>query len=245
MKLDETPKTDLPQNEPSLPVGNTDAAASYAVPVDDAQIEEPSAQTAVSPARSRRKTIVRELIETVLIVAVVFLGVRFLVQNFVVEGDSMLPTLRSDQYLLVNKAAYLFGKPERGDIVVFRSPNDSKDFIKRVIALEGETVEIRRDFDAVGKPGAPCGECGVYVNGVRLDEPYIKATANYSVEPVVVPPGYVYLLGDNRRNSTDSHVIGAQPVSSIVGKAFICYWPLNMFGFLPHYTYSAQVQPNP
>ncbi len=232
----------------------------------DAQIEEQTAEQEVGkPEKPRTKPIMREMIETVLIVAVVFLTVRLLIQNFVVDGDSMLPTLHNEEYLLVNKAAYfqydsnffarlfnpdtpsdlhyLFGGPSRGDIIVFNSPTEPKDFIKRVIALEGETLEIRPDPDPIGRPGSPCGDCGVYVNGVRLDEPYIKETPNYRVEPMVVPKGYVYVLGDNRRNSTDSHAFGPLAVDSIIGPAFVAYWPIDRWGFLSHPTYAATAQP--
>lgn len=234
------------QDSKSLPAGSQENAAE--------QQEEKSEKT-------RSRPITREIIETVLIVLVVFLSVRFLVQNFVVEGDSMLPSLHSEQYLLVNKANYfqydsnffgrlfnsntpsdmhyIFGGPQRGDIVVFHAPTESKDFIKRIIALEGETIEVRPDPDPVGRPGSPCGECGVYVNGVRLDEPYIRETPNYTVEPLVIPKGYVYVLGDNRRNSQDSHAFGPLAVDRIVGTAFVSYWPTDRWGFLPHPTYPA------
>jgi signal peptidase I len=215
--------------------------------------------------KARPRPIMRELIETVLIVLVVFLVVRTLVQNFVVEGDSMLPTLHSDQYLLVNKTAYfqydsnffgrilnpdassdmhyLLGGPQRGDIVVFNAPTEAKDFIKRVIALEGETIEVRPDPDPIGRPGSPCGDCGVYVNGVRLNEPYIRDTPDYRVEPMVVPKGYVYVLGDNRRNSTDSHAFGPLAMNRIVGTAFISYWPTDRWGIVAHPTYPEVPQP--
>jgi signal peptidase I len=203
---------------------------------------------------------IREIVETVLITLLIFLVVRALVQNFRVDGDSMLPTLHSDEYLLVNKGLYfrydanflarifnpgvpadmhyLFHGPQRGDIVVFASPVEPKDFIKRVIATEGETVEVKRDPNGEGLPGEDCGDCGVYVNGAKLDEPYVKATPNYAVDPIVVPPGQVYVLGDNRRDSSDSHIWGALPVENIIGAAFLSYWPTSEWGLLPHPTYA-------
>ena len=142
-------------------------------------------QSTGETTKMRPRSIMRELVETVAIVVVVFLAVRFLVQNFVVEGDSMLPSLHNEQYLLVNKVAYyqydsnffgrlfdssapsdmhyLFGGPSRGDIVVFIAPTEPKDFIKRVIGLQGETVEVKADPDPTGRPGSPCwGLRGVY-----------------------------------------------------------------------------------
>jgi signal peptidase I len=91
----------------------------------------------------------------------------------------------------------------------------------------------------VDRPGVPCGDCGVYVNGVKLDEPYVKATPDYTVDPIVVPPGDIYVLGDNRRNSSDSHVWGPLDVGKVVGVAFLSYWPTDEWGLLPHPTYAA------
>jgi len=196
--------------------------------------------------------------------------VRAVVQNFKVEGESMLPTLKSEQYILVNKALYysydanflsrlfnketpadmhyLFHGPQRGDIVVFLAPQDTKDFIKRVIAVEGETVEIKPDPDPVGAPDDNCGDCGVYVNGVKLDEPYIRQRPDYSVEPTVVPPGHIFVLGDNRRNSSDSHIWGSLEIDRIIGTAFVSYWgpgnPEQFIGFLPHPSY-AEIKKSP
>lgn len=222
-------------------------------------------QEAEAALKKKPRSIARELIETVVIVLVVFLAVRLLIQNFVVDGDSMLPTLHNEQFLLVNKAAYyqfdanffgrifdsnapsdkryLFGGPSRGDIVVFISPTEDKDYIKRVIALPGETIEVKPDPDPTGRPGSPCGECGVYVNGVRLDEPYIRSSSDYQVGPLTVPEGYVYVLGDNRRNSQDSHSFGPITMESIVGVAFVSYWPMDRLGFMSHPTYANMAQP--
>jgi signal peptidase I len=207
---------------------------------------------------------VREVIEIVLIVLLVFLLVRSAVQNFKVEGDSMLPTLHPEQYLLVNRALYtrydanflgrlfdpgapsdtryLFQRPARGDIVVFLPPTDPKAFIKRVVAMEGETVEVRPDYNPVGRPGEPCGGCGVYVNGVLLDEPYVRQTPDYQVPPTLVPPGHVFVLGDNRRNSSDSHIFGPLAVDRVLGVAFMSYLPVESLGFLPPPSY-AEIAP--
>ncbi len=133
------------------------------------------------------KGVLREVGETIVLTLLIFFAVRAVVQNFKVEGDSMLPTLHTEQYLLVNKALYfrydanlvsrlsdknarpdmryLFHGPQRGDIIVFEAWREPKDYIKRVIATEGETVEIKPDSDPVGVPGHDCGGCGVYVNG--------------------------------------------------------------------------------
>ena len=193
------------------------------------------------------KSTLRDVVETLVLTAVIFLLVRAVVQNFKVEGRSMEPTLQNGQYLLINKAvywhvdgdlankvipgvvhpdgsadggaAYVFGEPERGDIIVFRYPKDpSRDFIKRVIAVPGETVEIRQ-----GK---------VYVNGRLIDEFYLNETPNYSSPAYKMRPGEYFVLGDNRNNSSDSHVWGPVPRDNIIGKAWISYWPPEHLGFL-------------
>jgi signal peptidase I len=113
-----------------------------------------------------------------------------------------------------------FGQPKRGDIVVFRYPRDpSRDFIKRVVALPGETVEIK------------AGQ--VYVNNQRLEEPYIMDNPTYSKEPAVVLPDQYFVLGDNRNNSSDSHVWGPVPVDNVIGKAWLTYWPIQDWGSIP------------
>ena len=213
------------------------------------------------------KSVFREVAETIILTLLIFFVVRTVVQNFKVEGDSMLPTLHTDQYILVNKALYfrydtnffqgitdkttpahmqyLFHGPQRGDIIVFEAPTEPelrKDFIKRVIAVEGETVEIRPDPNPEQGLNHDCGDCGVYVNGVKLDERYIKEKPNYSIAPTKVPPGRIYVLGDNRNNSSDSHAWGPLEISRIIGVAFVSYWgpnhPEQYIGFLPHPTYA-------
>ncbi len=203
--------------------------------------------------------VLREVAETIIVTLLIFFVVRAVVQNFKVEGDSMLPTLHTEQYLLVNKGLYfrydanflshltnprapedmryLFHGPQRGDIIVFEAPNEPRDFIKRVIGVEGETVEIKAD-NGDGNPDTPCDGCGVFVDGVKLDEHYIKARSDYNLPPTTVPPGHIFVLGDNRRNSSDSHVWGPLEVSRIIGTAFVTYWPQDRWGLLPHPTYA-------
>lgn len=194
-------------------------------------------------ASSRAKAVVREIAETLLLALFIFLTVRGVVQNFKVEGSSMEPTLHHGQYLLVNKAAYAgmdvsfpaqllamlpegsdtvlrpFGAPNRGDIVVFRYPRDpSRDFIKRVVALPGEKVEVRSGI--------------VYVNDQRLEEPYVLENPTYSREASEVPEDNFFVLGDNRNNSSDSHVWGPVPFDNIIGRAWLTYWPWQDWGVL-------------
>jgi signal peptidase I len=217
-----------------------------------------------------RPGVLREVVETIILTLLIFFVVRAVVQNFKVEGDSMVPTLHTEQYLLVNKGLYfrydanflnrmfkpditpdmryLFHGPQRGDIVVFTAWNEQRDFIKRIIGVEGETVEVRPDPGVVVTKEEECDNCcdtcDVYVNGVKLSEPYINERPNYKRAPVVVPPDHVFVLGDNRRNSSDSHVEGngPLPVERIIGTAFIRYWPQTEWGLLPHPTYAEMEQ---
>jgi signal peptidase I len=168
----------------------------------------------------------RELIETLVLTVVIFLLIRFAVQNFRIEGYSMEPNFHDGQYLLVNKLIYMLQSPERGDVIVFIPPTSaSRDFIKRVIGLPGDRVEIIN-----GR---------VDINGEALPEPYPLNPASYSYGPVTVGPDEYFVLGDNRNNSSDSHSWGMVTVKKIIGKAWVSYWPPQMMGLVPTYSYAA------
>ena len=194
------------------------------------------------------RSLIWEIVQTVLLTIAIFLAVRSVVQNFRVEGASMDPTLHTGQYLLINKVLYaradgtileravtdrtpadepnyVFTGPERGDIVVFRAPGQpDKDFIKRVIGLPGESVRIVN------------GQ--VFVNGKPLDEPYITHRATYDLDQKVVPPGAYFVLGDNRPNSSDSHLGWFVPANNLIGKAWVSYWPPTYWGVMPAQAYT-------
>jgi signal peptidase I len=166
---------------------------------------------------------------------VLFLGIRGVVQNFRVEGPSMQPTLTAGEYLWVNKAAYfeldgryVLGGPQRGDIAVLRPPNEEVDLIKRIIGLPGDRLMIRN------------GE--VYINDQALDEPYIHFSAGYTYpidgQPLIVPPGQYFVLGDNRSNSRDSHLGWFVPAENLVGRAWLTYWPPANWGVMPSIAYA-------
>jgi len=182
-----------------------------------------------------------ELVQTVALTLLIFFAMRAVVQNFKVEGTSMEPTLHHNQFLIINKMTYaradgtplervvdrnghevagplfVFGEPARGDIVVFRFPaQPDKDFIKRIIAVPGDIVEIRS-----GK---------VYLNGAASNEPYIRLGATYDAPARAVPTGHYFVLGDNRPNSSDSHVWGFVPADNLIGKAWFAYWPPGDWG---------------
>lgn len=162
-----------------------------------------------------------ETVETVVIALALALLIRhFVVESFVVRGSSMEPTLHDGQRLLVGKFIYWFRPPRDGEIVVFRSPlNSREDLIKRIIAVEGERVEIRR------------GQ--VYRNGKPLEEDYIRKPDFSSLSSLTVPPGHVFVLGDNRGNSEDSRYFGPLPRRLIKGKAVVVWWPPMTASLLP------------
>ncbi|MEW6154613.1 MAG: signal peptidase I [Actinomycetota bacterium] len=149
---------------------------------------------------------------------VAFLVKTFLVQAFYIPSGSMLPTLQEQDRVLVNKLSYRFGDVDRGDLIVFRGPDQApgevKDLIKRVVGLPGETVEAR--------------DGQVLVDGQVIDEPYLgDGITTGPLEPQTVPPGHYWVMGDNRGNSKDSRFFGAVDEDLIIGKAFVRVWPLN------------------
>jgi signal peptidase I len=157
-----------------------------------------------------------ELVVLVGLAFVLAMGIRgFVVQPFWIPTGSMIPTLEVDDRVLANKFVYRFSSPAPGDIVVFPSPNgDGSDLIKRVIAVEGQTIDIQN------------GQ--VFVDGEALSEEFVNEAApddSTLAEPITVPTDHVFLMGDNRANSADSRVFGPQPESALLGKAFMVYWP--------------------
>ncbi len=179
------------------------------------------------------KSVIRQYAEAFIIAIVLALVIRtFVVQAFKIPSGSMLPTLQIGDHILVNKFIYWFTNPQGGDIIVFKFPQDEgRDFIKRVIARPGEKIEVR------GKQ--------VYVNDKPLREPYavhldrtIQETPlspRDSFGPVVVPPGQLFMMGDNRDYSMDSRFWGFLDMKKIKGKAFIIYWSWDRDRFRPRW----------
>jgi signal peptidase I len=172
-----------------------------------------------------------EGIKTIGISMVLALGIRtFVAEARYIPSGSMLPTLEINDRLIIDKIGYDFGSPQRGDIAVFKPTETLKEqnfntaFIKRVIGLPGEKVEVKQ-----GK---------VYVNDVPLKENYLNAAPDYQWGPVVVSPDSYLVLGDNRNNSYDSHYWGFVPRNDVIGRAIFRFWPLNRIGELnrPIYT---------
>ena len=155
----------------------------------------------------------RDLVIAILIGVALFALIRMTLQHVLVEGPSMEPTYTNGQRVWVNTLAYKLGQPQRGDVVVFhfKYREDQEPFIKRIIGLPGEQVEVREGV--------------VYVDGSRIDEPWTTRPASYSKPPMRLGPREYYVLGDNRANSSDSHIWGAQPEDLIMGKVWITIWP--------------------
>ncbi|MDZ4670989.1 MAG: signal peptidase I [Phototrophicales bacterium] len=182
-------------------------------------------QTTISSQRMPRPRLgrwsaMRELLDLIVLIGAIYALVNLSTVRFVVRGSSMEPTFRDDQLLLISRMNYLLADPQRGDIVVFHYPNaPTEDYIKRVIGLPGETVEIR--------------DREVYVNGVQLNEPYINEPCNqYSCQDKIFELGSdeYFVMGDNRNRSSDSRSFNGVKRQFIVGEVVIRYWPPSDWG---------------
>ena len=162
------------------------------------------------------------IISIIIAVILAFFIRTFVVEPYLVDGSSMNPTLQNSERLLVNKSAYLFSEPTKDDIVIFKFPFDqSRDFIKRVIAVPGDTIEIKSG--------------NVYLNGQLLKENYILEKTKGDYKKVIVPQKHVFVMGDNRNNSEDSRFsrVGFVPYELIKGKGMLVFWPFEVFRKLP------------
>jgi signal peptidase I len=166
------------------------------------------------------KRIALDFLETIILAVVLYLGINAVSARVRVDGMSMNPTLQNGEYVLVSRLAYKTGAPQRGDIIVFSFPMDERqDLIKRVIGLPGETVRIQN--------GA------VFINGKKLQEPYIAQPPAYSGE-WTVGEDQLFVLGDNRNDSKDSHQWGLLPIKNVIGKALLIYWPPSDWKLVNH-----------
>jgi signal peptidase I len=184
-------------------------------------------------AAEQRAHLMREIVETVLLTAFIFLIVHFSVQTFRVQGPSMESGLQDNEYLLVNSLGYIFTQPARGDVIVFHCEDNCRgtspvhnDYVKRIIGIPGDTVTITAN--------------AVIVDGKTLKEPYIQVPPGASENPVVLQkqlgPGQYFVLGDNRLNSNDSRFWGSVPRQDIVGKVVLVFWPMNQIHPLPDFS---------
>lgn len=175
--------------------------------------------------RSGFMRFVIDVAETLILSIVLFAAINAVSARIRVDGASMEPTLQSGEFVIVNKLAYLFGEPTTGDVIVFHFPRDpDQEYIKRIIGLPGDRVEIKN------------GE--VFVNDRVLDEDYIAASPVYE-DILEVPGDSLIVLGDNRNNSSDSHNWGPVPLDYVIGKAMFVYWPPTEWGVLNQPTASA------
>jgi signal peptidase I len=188
-----------------------------------------------------------EIVETLVLTLIIFLVIQnFVAQPYKVQQQSMEHTLEPDQYVLVDKLTPRFDTYKRGDIVVFTPPpdwvqDDGTPFIKRVIGVGGDKIEIH--------------DGGVYVNGTALNEPYLyrdtpddppqPTTAPADQSSWTVPDGDLFLMGDHRANSADSRAFGPVPTAQVIGRAWLSYWPIQHFGILQTPTYPELVPATP
>jgi signal peptidase I len=168
--------------------------------------------------------ILREIGITILIAIAVFVCLRLTVQSYTVVMSSMEPNFQEGECIMVNKVSYHSSGPQRGEVIVFDPPFESQyPFIKRVIGLPGETVEIKDEK--------------VFIDGIPLEEEYIMAPPNYTMPVTEIPEDEYFVLGDNRNNSNDSHNGWTVPRDKIIGKAWFAYWPPSKWGIVKHYSY--------
>jgi signal peptidase I len=162
--------------------------------------------------RGSVRRFILDVLETLVLSLILFLAINAVSARIRVESISMQPTLYAGDFIIVNKLAYRLGEPGRGDVIIFHYPPDPnrEPYIKRVIGLPGELVRVER-----GK---------VYVNNVLLKEPYISAAPSYEGS-WRVPEDSLFVLGDNRNSSSDSHSWGMVPLKNVIGKAEVVYWP--------------------
>lgn len=172
-----------------------------------------------SSLKTKKRSLFGEVFESVAIAVLLAVVIRlFVLEPFYIPSGSMEPTLKENDRIIVSKLNYRFQEPRRGDIVVFKFPKDTKrNFVKRLIAVGGETVAIKNSR--------------LYINGEPVPENYLPPGLRFKdFGPVEVPPDYYFMLGDNRNNSDDSRAWGFLSENLIVGKAVVIYWPPDRFG---------------
>jgi len=161
-----------------------------------------------------------DILETLILSVLLFAGINAISARIRVDGYSMEPTLKSGEFVIVNRLAYKLGDPKIGDVIVFHYPRDpEQEYIKRIIGVPGDHVRVSNQK--------------VYVNDQPIKEPYIAAPPMYETE-WDVPENTLFVLGDNRNNSSDSHTWGPVPVENVVGKAIFVYWPPTNWGAIEH-----------
>jgi signal peptidase I len=170
------------------------------------------------PEKSNLLGVLIDILETLLLSVVLFFLINAVSARIRIDGSSMEPNLHHGEFVIVSKINYRFGEPERGDVVVFDFPrNITQEYIKRVIGLPGEHIVVE--------------DGNVYVNEIILSEPYLIMEPQYEGE-WVVPEDTLFVLGDNRNNSSDSHTWGIVPMNNVIGEALVVYWPPSSWGLI-------------
>jgi len=170
------------------------------------------------PGRPNLLGILVDILETLLLSVVLFFLINAVSARIRIDGSSMEPNLHHGEFVIVSKVNYKLGEPERGDVVVFDFPrNITQEYIKRIIGLPGEEIRIK--------------DGRVYVNGEELTEPYLQMDPRYEGE-WLIQENELFVLGDNRNNSSDSHNWGMVPMENVVGEALIVYWPPSSWGLI-------------
>lgn len=206
------PLNDIQNRLNTQPVPARDPGDPYQ---DNAEVPGPD----TTPATQSWKPVVRELVETIVLTLVIFLLIRVFVQNFRVDGMSMEPNFHDGQFLLINKMAYRVGEPQRGDVIVFRYPQDpSRDFIKRIVGLPGEIVQVT--------------DGQVIVDGTPTPDLAPVVPGGYTSAATRLGPDELYVMGDNRPNSSDSHTWGPLPMDLVIGEVVLSYWPPSTWGLV-------------
>ena len=187
-------------------------------------LQSPTLEAELEEGPSTLWMVFRELTETIVLALVIFLLMRQVIQNYRIESHSMEPNFKEGQFILVNKLAYVLGEPERGDVVVFHNPrNNDEDYIKRVIALPGDTLEIV--------------DQEVLVNGLPIDQSFLGFPNSPGTHfgPEEIDPGHLFVMGDNRPNSSDSRAFGQLSQDLLVGQSWLRVWPADKWGLVRHY----------
>ena len=177
---------------------------------------------------------IRETIILILIAVVVYLGLRFTIQTYIVFGPSMQPNFEQNERIIVNKLAYKFGDPQRGDVIIFDPPfTSASDYIKRVIGLPGEAVEIKNGTTYIYKADGTV---------LTLNEPYEAEASRSSYTRQTIPADSYFVMGDNRNNSNDSRTGWFVPRENIVGKAWLIIWPPSTWGMAYNYSFKSTAE---
>jgi signal peptidase I len=186
-------------------------------------------QAVAEPAANKFKlwSLVYEILETVVLAAIIWLAVNFATARFIVEGSSMEPNFHTGQMLIISRLTYRLSSPQRGDVIVFQYPgNPVDDYIKRVIGIPGDIVEIQNG--------------NVLINGHIISEPYLPSrTGEVYRGKWVVPADSYFVMGDNRLHSSDSRSWGMLAREYIIGQAWLSYWPPDLWGAVPKVSYGA------